>query len=377
MTGAAKIDVLIPAYNSEATVREALASIQRQTIRDIRLIVVNDGSTDGTGAVLREIAAEDSRVLLVETSNGGIVSALNKAIELSTAPFLARHDTDDIAFPERFERQLAYFDASPDCVAVSANAWFIGEDGRRLGSQSQFAGDVRPDAHALPSEEPYLMHPFLMVRRETMQQVGGYRYVFHAEDTDLYWRLLPLGRLHSLPDLLGEYRMNPNSVSSASVQNGRVAATYSQLAAISHLRRERGELDLPFRREDMDAMRRLGSLTEIVAFAARMLSAAEAEYLRLAVAAKLLRLASYRPYLLEAGDCRFIARALPQIQQGMAGKQRLHLTYHQAHVLRRLVGNRRWGAVRAMHAAPSVYLALIPAMLARHVKAAATRVRRG
>ena len=113
------IDVVIPVFNGERTVESAVASIQAQTVRDIRILVVNDGSTDGTQAIVERMAAADGRIVLLNRVNGGIVDALNAGLAACTADLIARHDADDLAVPERFETQLAWMQAHPDCSAVS------------------------------------------------------------------------------------------------------------------------------------------------------------------------------------------------------------------------------------------------------------------
>lgn len=358
----AAIDVLIPAYNVERTVVAAIGSIRDQTVRDIRIIVVNDGSTDRTGALLHALAADDPRIVVIDTPNRGIVAALNLALDHANAPMIARHDADDIAFPDRFERQLAYLAAHPDCIALGSEAHLINETGARVG-RTQFAGAVHPDPAALPAVEPYLMHPFLMIRGDALNAAGGYRYVLHAEDADLYWRLLSQGRLHNLPDLLGEYRVHAASVSSASVHRGRVASAYAELSALSFQRRRDAALDIDFPADALDRMEELRGITEIVAHLELPLSRAEREHYRLSVAAKLLQNATFRPYLLEAEDCRFIAAAMPGLRARLNGAQRTRLGRAQSVVLWKLLKARRFGAARALRAPARTYLQ-IPAMLA-------------
>ena len=363
----ARIDVLIPAYNAEATVEEAIGSIQRQTVRDIRIIVVNDGSSDGTGTRLHAMAASDPNLVVIDTPNRGIVAALNHALSEATAPIIARHDADDIAFPDRFERQLAYLDAHPDCIALGADAHHIDADGRRTGYTTAFGGPVRWNAGALPALEPYLMHPFLMMRREAIVAAGGYRYVFHAEDADLYWQLLSQGRLHNLPDVLGEYRVHAGSVSSVSVHNGRVAAVYAELAAMSFQRREAGVPDLTFPAEAREALKSLGTIDAIVDYAAQAMTDAEQEHFRLAVAAKLLQNATYRPYLLDLDDCRFIAHATPGLLARLDRQGRRKLTRDRAAVLWRLLRKQRHAEADAL-AVPRLQYALLTPIFFRQAQ---------
>ena len=298
----ARVDVLIPVYNAASTIESALRSMLTQTLTNLRLIVVDDGSSDATPEILMRIAAMDSRVDVVRTENRGIVDALNLALSLADADLVARHDADDLAYPERLATQVAFLDANPDCVAVGCNAFHINSAGVRLGPITTFKAEVVGDPFYAPSKEPYLMHPFLLARRSALVEMGGYRYVFHAEDTDLYWRLADRGRLSNVLDVLGEYRIHPDSVSAKSILNGRVAAVSSQRAALSERRRRNGLEDLEFPKSALAAFHAAGDLGAIVDVAAAGLTKDESVYLRLATAAKLLELSSYRPYRMTRED---------------------------------------------------------------------------
>jgi glycosyltransferase involved in cell wall biosynthesis len=304
------IDVLIPVYNASRTISSALDSIQTQTIPDIRIIVVDDGSTDGTAAIVADMATMDPRVELHRKENGGIVDALNFGLQQCRAEFVARFDGDDLSHPERFARQLGFLRANPDYVAVGGRVRHIDEDGQPTGSVVDVGPPELADLNWVPSLEPYIIHPFLMARRAGMDAVGGYRHVLHAEDTDLFWRLQERGKLHNLEDTLGDYRMHANSVSSASVHNARVSAAHSQLAGISALRRRGGEADLVFEQQSLAEFDGAASIQAVFALACRGLSPAERDRLELSLAAKMLELASYRPFELENTDCRFIRSAV-------------------------------------------------------------------
>ncbi len=305
-----RIDVLIPVFNVARTIRGAIASIQNQTVRDIRIVVVNDGSTDDTAAILSEITAADARVETFTRPNGGIVDALNFGIGQCRAKYLARHDGDDLADPERFARQVAYLEANPDCVAVGGAARHIDENGRSLGHVAHIGSPEDSDPSWAPSREPYILHPFLMTYGARVRDAGGYRHVFHAEDTDLYWRLQETGRLHNLDDVLGDYRMHTGSVSGASVINGRVSALNSQLAGISAMRRRRQRPDLTFSKQAITDYTAARSLERIFRLGARQLGPVETDHLEVSLAAKLLELTSYRPFELDLDDCRFIRKAM-------------------------------------------------------------------
>ena len=316
------VDVVIPVYNGASTVESAVASIQEQTVRDIRILVVNDGSTDGSRAILERMAAADPRVVLLNRENGGIVDALNAGLAACTAELVARHDADDLALPDRFARQIAWFRDHPRCSAVSGAVIHIDVNGRELGPKVALDSPDLADPLLYPQKEPYLVHPFLMMRRAAVMAAGGYRHVFHAEDTDLYWRLQETGELANMDDLLGYYRVHNQSVTGSSTLNGRISAVNSQLSGLSALRRRSGRPDIAFPREKLAEFKQAGSLREIVKVGSRGLDADEAARLAAASSTKLLELAGYRPYELDAGDCTFIQESVSNVLSAMVPANR-------------------------------------------------------
>lgn len=318
----ARIDVLIPLYNGAATIESAIGSIQAQTFRDIRILIVNDGSTDGSGAIVAKMAETDDRIHLIEQANAGIVDALNAGLAQSTAEFVARHDADDLAMPERFDKQMDWFARHPKCNAVSGAIIHIDERGREISPITIIPSPDQADPTLYPQREPYLAHPFLMVRRAAVVAVGGYRHVYHAEDTDLYWRMQEVGEIANMTDLLGYYRVHDQSVTSASTLNGRIAAMSSQLSGLSAIRRRAGREDISFRREAIIEYKAARTLDEIVRLGSRGLDAAEASRLAAATATKLLELSSYRPYEIDGADCDFIRDAIKTVMSKMTSENR-------------------------------------------------------
>lgn len=316
------IDVVIPVFNGASTVESAVATIQAQTLRDIRIIVVNDGSTDGTQAIVERLAAADDRIALINRPNGGIVDALNAGLAACTADVIARHDADDLAVPDRFARQLDWLRSHPACSAVSGAVIHIDEAGRELGPKVALVSPDLSDPAAYPQQEPYLVHPFLMTRRAAVEAVGGYRYVFHSEDSDLYWRLQEMGQLTNLPDLFGYYRIHNRSVTSASTLNGRIAAMSSQLSGISAMRRRAGRPDLAFPKSALADYMEARTLKGIVRAGSRGLDQDEAARLAVSTSAKLLELVAYRPYELDAEDCSFIRASIMRALPSMAPASR-------------------------------------------------------
>ncbi len=349
------IDVIIPAYNAESTISSALSSVLAQTARDLAVFVVDDGSTDRTAEIVACVARQDSRVHLERKENGGIVSALNRALSLGTAEFVARLDADDISAPDRHERQLRYLMENPDVAAISGAHREIDADGAPTGGVHHPPTTMIANPEWAPAKEPQLTQPFMAARRAALDAVGGYREFEVAEDSDLYWRLAEVGRLENLPDVVGSYRMHKDSISSASVENGRMMALCSQLAALSAVRRRKNRPDLTIERGRVARWRASGSLGGMVDMASAdlRLEPGEAGWLRTAVAGKLMELAGYRPYEITREDCRFMAAAL-DIPARLPQGNRRELAKMRAATAARLLRLRRAGDALAL-AGPALW----------------------
>ena len=216
MSRSPAISVVLPVYNAEAYVREAVESILAQSFADFELIIINDGSTDGSGSILRELAARDARIVLVERPNDGLVSALNEGIERARADLVARMDADDVAMPERFALQHARMIQEPELAILGSFIRVMDKAGNIicLGeyplTPKATARDLGRGNGVCP-----VAHPAVMMRRNAVLKAGGYRKAFcHAEDYDLWLRMSDLGyAFANLPQLLLNYRVHSANVS--------------------------------------------------------------------------------------------------------------------------------------------------------------------
>jgi glycosyltransferase involved in cell wall biosynthesis len=311
-------------FNGERTIRSAIDSVLQQSFSSFRVIVIDDGSNDHTPGILAELASIDSRLTVVRTKNRGIVEALNTGLQRCDAEIVARQDADDISFPDRFATQFQYLASNPDCAAVSGNAIHIDGGGLPIGA-TRGHGDAHGNPDAIPARDPHLLHPFLMARLDSIRTIGGYRHVLHAEDVDLYWRLAPLGRLHVLEDQLGEYRIHKDSLTSASVQNVRAAAVFSQLAALSAKRRSQGSDDIEFSAGFQSKISKATSLARMVDMASDLIAPDERDYLEVRVAAQMLYQRIFRKFHFEQSDLREIATYLWRHRRDIGQKDRLAL----------------------------------------------------
>jgi len=226
-----KIDVILPVYNAVETLRSAVESVLEQSHSDFILYLLNDGSTDGSTELCDELEQEDSRVRHVhQVSNKGIVETLNHGITLGGAEYIARMDADDIAYHDRFARQIELFEKEPDVVACSGSYKCMDIEGNVF--TKHVARNTAMKLSAVPAMPHFLLHPFLMVKRKVLLEVNGYRHIRHVEDVDLYFRLSEHGKLFNLERVLGLYRIHRESVSVRSHSNLILQCANSQILCL-------------------------------------------------------------------------------------------------------------------------------------------------
>ena len=226
------ISVAMSVYNGERFLAEAIESVLAQTFTDFEFLALDDGSTDGTRAILSHYAARDSRLRPIVRGNKGLIVSLNQLLDEARAPLIARMDADDICMPERFACQVAFMAANPDYGVVGSRCEDIDDKGAPW--------PVRAVAHPLSHEEflaaielglPLLCHPSVMMRREVAHAVGGYHAAFrHCEDLDLWLRLASTTRIGNLPDRLLRYRHYAEQVSSRHATVQQINAAVAKLA---------------------------------------------------------------------------------------------------------------------------------------------------
>ena len=208
------LSVVTTVYNTERYVAAAVDSVLRQTFRDFEYILVDDGSTDGSLSILRDFERRDPRVRVISRPNTGIVKAANEGIALARGKYLARMDSDDLAMPERFEKQIAYLDAHPDCVLLGSRVMVMDPYGSPVAVSGQPLAHDEIDAELRTVRGGWaLVQPSVMMRTDALRAVGAYRGTHNvSEDHDLFARLAEVGRVANLEEPLLWYRRHYKSV---------------------------------------------------------------------------------------------------------------------------------------------------------------------
>ncbi len=206
------VTVLLPARDAASTVTRAVESLLAGTLSDIRVLAVDDGSTDGTRGVLQALAARDARVEVLDGGGRGLVAALQLALSQATSPYVARMDADDEALPRRLEASVAALEADSHLAGVGTGVEIFREDQPVSPSLQAYAAWLNglTTAEALYQArfiESPLCHPSVCLRREALVASGGWEHGHFPEDYALWLKLLHAGHgLRNLPEVLLRWR---------------------------------------------------------------------------------------------------------------------------------------------------------------------------
>jgi len=208
------LSVVVAAYNEELFIGESIESVLRQTLGDIEVIVVDDGSSDRTWQIVQDLASADERIRPVRNDeNLGVARSLNRGIALARAPLIGRLDADDVALPDRFERQVNAMYEDPELVVSGTFLQYINSDGAVFGT-SQAGPTSAEEFRSLRSrgEPTMVMGGTAVMRKRVVDAVGGFDPDFEsAEDLDLFSRMADFGTVVAIPEPLVLYRIHTNS----------------------------------------------------------------------------------------------------------------------------------------------------------------------
>lgn len=208
------VSVVMTAYNAGEFVGEAVASIQSQTYPNWELIVVNDGSRDKTGDILKNIAKKDKRIKLISyTKNLGASYASNLGLSKTRGSLIARMDADDIALPDRLATQVEYLLSNPSVIAVGGQCQLIDRNGKVTGEKS-FPLTHTQIYWALYQYNP-IQHPTIMINTKLLcdKRIQYHSDVVLAHDLELLFFLSRYGKLANLADTVLQYRIHTDSLS--------------------------------------------------------------------------------------------------------------------------------------------------------------------
>lgn len=218
------ISVVLPVYNGQTYLAEAIESVLNQSYTKFELIIINDGSSDSSDEIIRSF--KDSRIKYLHQQNKGLGATLNEGLKLASGSFIARQDQDDLSYPKRFEKQISFLEKHPEIIMCGTWARIIKENDGNAAFHKHSSNSALLHLDML-FDNPFV-HSSVMFRKEALNKAGYYtidRNVY--EDYDLWSRFLQYGQLANLPEVLLDYRHHQQGLSK-NFQHFKDDALYSQ-----------------------------------------------------------------------------------------------------------------------------------------------------
>lgn len=217
------VTVLMTVYNGMPYLPAAVDSVLRQTLRDVRLVIVNDGSSDGTADYLSGLSRD--RIKVIHQENQGTAAAANAGFAHCHTEFTARMDADDVSLPERLEAQRSFLREHPEVGLVGTQITPLGE--KRVGRSLALPTEHEEIYAALLAGRHAMAHSSIMFRADLLREIGGYWSLPLVDDWDMMLRMGERARLANLDRVLHRYRVHPASLNGASMRRLRFSYDYS------------------------------------------------------------------------------------------------------------------------------------------------------
>ncbi|PXV65845.1 glycosyltransferase involved in cell wall biosynthesis [Dysgonomonas alginatilytica] len=221
------VSVIMPVYNIEGFIKEAIHSILNQSYHNFEFIIINDGSTDNTSSMIRE--EKDSRIIYIDRAiNKGNYNARNEGCRMAKGKYICVMDGDDIAMSNRLERQVQIMEEDTEILAMGTDFQFI-----NTGYIQK-----KPKSYSLLKifllQNNMFLHPSLIIRNEVLAQVNYYNEEFYySSDYDLMCKISLIGKVINTPDILMHYRIHEKQISSKDYFR---QCHYADLIRIKYLR---------------------------------------------------------------------------------------------------------------------------------------------
>lgn len=203
------VSVIMPVYNGEQYLKDAIDSVLSQTFNDFELLIIDDASKDNSVKIVKQYS--DKRIkLFINETNQGVALTLNKGIELSVGRYIARMDCDDISEPDRFIKQVSYMDKHDNCVICGSSITVLNGSDERLRVYSDTDGAIRADMIFNSA----FVHPAVMMRADVLKKFSiRYNVEFErAEDYEMWSRILKKGKCCNLKEPLLKYRHHERQI---------------------------------------------------------------------------------------------------------------------------------------------------------------------
>lgn len=208
-----EISVLMSAFNAEKYIEEAITSVLGQTFTDFEFIIINDGSTDNTEAIITKFS--DNRIKYYSQDNQGVSKSLNRGLKIACGKYIAKLDADDICYNERFKKQFEFMEENPSYVVCGSFTDVIDENGEFIYKFTTIP-TINEDIQLEMENRNCIVHSSSFYRRDYALLVGGYYEPIkhYFEDYMFFYNLIKKGKAYNFTESLIKYRVTPGSISS-------------------------------------------------------------------------------------------------------------------------------------------------------------------
>lgn len=208
------VSIILPVYNAQETIKDALLSIINQTYRNIEVIIINDGSHDNSELIIKSV--KDERIFYYNNDgNKGLIYTLNRAVHLANGKYIARMDADDISLPLRIEKQVSIMENNLEIVVCGCNIELFGDVNRKYSTLQMLDSN---GLKSLLAKVPCFAHPTVMIRKSIIDDNNfsyDYKYL-HAEDYKLWIDLAIVGEFYMIKEKLLKYRISNTQITRSS-----------------------------------------------------------------------------------------------------------------------------------------------------------------
>ena len=211
------ISVVIPTFNREDLIKDAINTVLEQVYQNFEIIIIDDGSTDNTSEVVKSF--DDARIKYIYQENAGISKARNKGIEDASGEYIAFLDSDDLWHPEKLEKQVSVLDKDPDVDLLSNNSQYMTFQNDIIEIKKNYVKSQKENISLilLDPDKVFTGTPTLLVRKTIFEKVGLFdETVTFCEDWDLFFRIALVGKICHIPEILTYVRNHKGNITNIS-----------------------------------------------------------------------------------------------------------------------------------------------------------------
>ena len=211
------VSVVMPAYNSEKYISEAIESILSQTFKDFEFIIIDDGSSDRTWEIIQEYAKKDERIRCVKNEkNLNVSQTRNKGIDLSRGKYIVWADSDDISLPHRIEKQLNFMETNPDVGLCGSFMEFFGDFEKESVRKYSDKDEI---LRKLIFRQNPVAQPACIMRIDILKKSGGYPDLSLSEDLYIFFKMGEISKFSNIQEVLVKYRVHSGSLTNSRLKN--------------------------------------------------------------------------------------------------------------------------------------------------------------